>query len=229
MEKTMYYTIYKITHRLSGKIYIGSHKTNIIDDGYMGSGKIIVSAIKKYEIENFRKDILVFYDTYDFVLQKETEIVTEEFLQRPDVYNLRKGGIGGFDYINKNGLSSASSHGRIGGISTSIRLKNDSAFLISRGDKISSAMKTEHKTGVRNHTHFGNADWSARATLLAKTPDAIIKRKETMSKIQHQQGAKNSQFGKYWISNDTENKKIKKEELEKYVSEGWRRGRIMRD
>ena len=92
-----YYYTYQITNLLDKKIYIGTHKTKNLDDGYMGSGKILNRAIDKYGIENFKKDILEYFDTAE-------EIVDEEFLLREDVYNIRRGGFGGFDYINKSGI-----------------------------------------------------------------------------------------------------------------------------
>lgn len=55
-----YYGIYKITNFANGKMYIGQHTTSNIDDGYMGSGKIIRLALKKYGKENFRKEWLMF-------------------------------------------------------------------------------------------------------------------------------------------------------------------------
>ena len=102
----MYNYIYKITNLLDQKIYVGVHKTETLDDGYMGSGSVIKRAIKKYGMENFRKDILEFFDSYEQALNREAEIVTDEFLLREDVYNIRRGGQGGWDYINKNSLNS---------------------------------------------------------------------------------------------------------------------------
>ena len=100
-----YYYLYQITNLVNNKIYVGVHKTSKLDDRYMGSGKIISRAIEKHGIENFRKDILEFFDTAAEMFAKEKEVVTTEFLLREDVYNLRRGGTGGFDYINTNQLS----------------------------------------------------------------------------------------------------------------------------
>ncbi len=41
----MYYVIYKTTNLVNGKFYIGKHQTNDLNDGYIGSGKILRLAI----------------------------------------------------------------------------------------------------------------------------------------------------------------------------------------
>ena len=44
-----------------------------------------------------------------------------------------------------------------------------------------------------------------------------------------QKGENNSQFGTCWITKDGENKKIKKEELETFINQGWNKGRKLKN
>lgn len=61
-------------------------------------------------------------------------------------------------------------------------------------------------------------------------PETIEKAKQTYKEHKHQQGEKNSQFGTCWVykldeNNKPINIKIKKEEIDNYIKEGWIKGR----
>lgn len=88
----MFHIVYKITNNMNGKFYIGIHSTANINDGYMGSGKIIKRAIKQHGIDNFKKEILFIFDTRDEALLKEQELVTEDLVTNDNCYNLVLGG-----------------------------------------------------------------------------------------------------------------------------------------
>ena len=103
----MHYTIYKITNKINNKIYIGKHQTTDLNDGYMGSGKRLKISIRKYGIENFEKEILFCFDNESDMNDKESELVTEEFVKEDSNYNLCVGGHGGFSYINNTGLNTS--------------------------------------------------------------------------------------------------------------------------
>ena len=85
--------IYKTTNNKNGKFYIGKQNTD--DKNYLGSGKALVAAVKKYGKENFTKEIL-----HKCGSKKETEIleasiVTKELVDKPNCYNMKLGGTGG--------------------------------------------------------------------------------------------------------------------------------------
>lgn len=89
-----HYLVYQITNSINQKIYIGIHSTENIEDGYMGSGTHIRRAIKKYGIENFKKEILFDFDNPEEMILKESQIVDRKFIARKDVYNIKLGGEG---------------------------------------------------------------------------------------------------------------------------------------
>lgn len=223
----MFYYLYEIRNNLNGKIYVGVHKTRDLNDGYMGSGKVINAAIKKHGIENFTKVILETFENAKAMYARETEIVTDEFLARDDVYNLRRGGHGGFDYINKNGLdykgfSSKSEHNRF--ISP---MKTDYGEELRKKAVI--AAHTPQAKQKRRETRISNVDrLKERMRLMqeaALSDESRKKRKETMSRNRHQQGERNSQFGKMWITNDVINRKVNQDSS---IPPGWRKGRIIK-
>ena len=91
-EKKKFYIVYQITNKLNDNIYIGVHMTYNINDKYFGSGSNIRKAIKEFGKENFQKIILYNFDSKEEMLEKERELVNEEFVKRGDTYNLHLGG-----------------------------------------------------------------------------------------------------------------------------------------
>ena len=215
----MYYTIYKITNQINGKFYIGSHKTKDLNDDYMGSGKYLLVAQEKYGIKNFKKEILFVFDTAEEMFAKEAEIVNEDFLATENTYNLKKGGFGGFDYINDKSKFDNPSHSHLHcttispyGTKKHVEMgKNEGWF--SKGGKVSKAKLV----GIHDPTKKGS--------FKGKTHTIDTKKKIGANSSYHQQGEKNSQYGTLWITDGKLNKKIKSTDI---IPEGWIKGRNLR-
>lgn len=215
----MFYYLYQIKNNLDGKIYVGVHQTNNLNDGYMGSGKVIRSAIHKHGVENFTKVILEYFENTETMYAKEAKIVNLDFLKRSDVYNLCCGGSGGWEYLNKDSNLQRSKGAR--GNAKMKFLRKTNKEWSNKNSMIHS--KAQLKTYIEGRGVAGCfGEFQSEMVKRAAQPKAIEKRKETFKSIGHQQGEKNSSFGSMWITNEIENKKIKKTNS---IPEGWRKGR----
>jgi hypothetical protein len=216
----MYYTIYKITNKINNKFYIGKHKTKKLDDGYMGSGKLIKAAIKKHGKENFEKEILGFFNT-----EKEMDEAEKIYVVLSESsYNLCPGGEGGWGYVNENKLSP---------------IMNPETKVYQNGRKATDLI-LESKYGENWRSVLSNIANSKLKAILEKDPlylsskigslnhffgknhTSHTKQKMSLSHKHKHNGEKNSQFGTIWITDGTNNKKIK---LDEPMPDNWYRGR----
>lgn len=211
----MFYTIYKITNTINDKIYIGKHQTENLNDTYMGSGVHLRRAIRKYGINNFKKEVLFQFDDESEMNKKEAELVTEEFCLREDTYNLCPGGHGGFGYINR---------------SPDIRKRAGTNAIAKQREFLMEKYGVDHLSKTesgRNAISIRNRVLHLESVLRPPTFTGKCHSDET--KIKMSNSAKhrksNSQTGTMWITNGQENKKIKKDI--DIIPEGWYKGRSM--
>lgn len=89
------YFIYSTTNLITGKKYIGFHSTNNINDHYLGSGKALLDSFKKYNRDNFQREILEFINKEDNHLEYEEKYIKKYNTLVPNGYNISpKGGLG---------------------------------------------------------------------------------------------------------------------------------------
>lgn len=100
--KRKYHYFYKITNNINGHFYYGVHNTDNLDDGYMGSGKRLHFAYKKYGMENFTKEILKFFNSSAEAFEYEAKVVNETLAEDPNCYNISVGGNGNIGFITFN-------------------------------------------------------------------------------------------------------------------------------
>jgi hypothetical protein len=61
--------IYKVVNKVNEKIYIGQDMYN--NSKYLGSGKLLRKAIRKYGKQNFIKEVIDFAETKETLNEKE--------------------------------------------------------------------------------------------------------------------------------------------------------------
>lgn len=94
----MYGYIYLTINKINRKTYVGQKsfkgKKAWDKDGYLGSGLLIVKAIKKYGKENFEKFLIQFCNTKEELDKQETFWIAEYRKRNMTQYNIACGGHG---------------------------------------------------------------------------------------------------------------------------------------
>lgn len=140
-----YYTVYRTQNIVNGKYYFGVHKTKNPYDGYLGSGKVLKRAIAKFGEQSFIKNVCFVFDNAEEAFAKEFELI-EIYRSDPLCYNLRQGGSGGFDYINREGISGCVEGGRVAQKVLRERLKHDHDLVAKMNSAIAKGRKKWNAT-----------------------------------------------------------------------------------
>ncbi|WP_407304103.1 GIY-YIG nuclease family protein [Acinetobacter sp.] len=204
-DKRKFHYIYKIT-RDDGRFYIGMHSTDNLDDGYFGSGKLITRSIKKHGVERHSKEILEFVESRESLKIRERELVCEQTIADKFCMNLQLGGFGGLTTP-----------------------EHAAKFHKAGYDAMNSSLTAEKRSEVGKKAFAKRRE---RGTAPTSMPSACIeaarhseKRKVTFAERGHAQGERNSQFGTCWVTDGVKPVKIKKEQLDEYLTKGFVRGR----
>jgi hypothetical protein len=198
----MYYIIYQTTNLINEKFYVGIHKTDDLKDEYLGSGKLIVQAIKKYGKENFKKEILWLCDNYQELKDFEKEIVNSNFLKQNGnkCYNLLVGGQGTTIFAGD-------------------RNSQYGTYWITKGTE----NKKIKKELLNSYLQLG---WiKGRYGIINKTPVKKVKEKISKSLIKYFNKNEHHNKNKIRVHKDNKEKLIQKVELNKYKQNGWIEGR----
>jgi hypothetical protein len=187
------------------------------------AGKVIQRAIMKHGAENFEKVILEHFENQDVMYAKEAEVVDDEFLAREDTYNLRRGGFGGFEYIQKNRLNGFNDIQ----VAKSARKKLNEQLIVRYGSlsnvsRIGGCSTKEKQVGIYDPSK--RQEYMRIGREAALSDNAKEKRKATMKAKDFAKGENNPNFGKQWIHNQETYKSIMiyKDDV---IPEGWSKGR----
>lgn len=212
----MYYYLYKITNITNNNIYIGVHSTTDLNDGYFGSGKRLMCAIKKYGKNIFKKEILEFFNSLEEMFDAERRIVNEEFVKRPDTYNIKEGGKGNTSNGSKLLWENAEYRQKVLERSFSKFWNNP-----------------EHKEKLREvqKTEKYREKLSVATKISANRPDKILRTSETSKErwkdesYRKNMSIKTGNFmkGTRYIHNISleQNKKVSSDELDTFLNKGW--------
>jgi hypothetical protein len=247
-SKKQFHIVYQTTNKINNMIYVGAHSTDMLTDGYLGSGHRLTLAIEKYGINSFERVILHTFNTPEEMFTKEAEIVNKDFLKRPDVYNIVEGGFGGY---NKGTTGLKHLHHSVSGkrcavhpntipnmlqegwaLGRNMSSTTDTIWIYKDAEKkmiyptdLSIYVKEGWQKGLPKspthgkvwiyHPKLNEYSLCEESELSIKLSTGWIKKKWAPVKK-----------GAAWVNNGIDNLRIPKNEIDSYISKGWKKGMI---
>lgn len=186
----MYGYIYLITNTVNGKVYVGQHKSEVFDESYWGSGKLLGRAYAKYPRDSqWSREILEWCKTQDELDEREKFWIVKKNSLVPNGYNLLVSG-----YPTRGQKGHQISSGKKGKVPF-----NNGARVIYRDPTDAEELLQEG---------FIRGD--------------LPRRKRTQAEIEK---LKSSLKGLVCVTDGESYRKVPEDEVEDYLSRGWRLGR----
>ena len=218
----MYGYIYETTNLINGKKYIGQHKSKNFDEKYIGSGKYLWNAIRKYGIENFECKIIEECDSREQLNEREIYWISfYNAVKSKNYYNITKGGkyYNPYEGLNKEDYERACKK-----LSESSKGKVN----INNGKIERRINPSELQEYLNNGFILGQLDshkmLGERNGMYNKTHSDEVKEKLVNCNL----GKNNPSYGKHWYTNGINEIYVREDEYELYYKDTYKKGRIKR-
>jgi hypothetical protein len=247
-SKRRYHIVYQTKNTANNMIYIGAHSTDLLEDGYLGSGHRLTLAVEKYGVRSFERIILHKFSTPEEMFKKEAEIVNKEFLKRSDVYNIVEGGFGGYNKgttglkhlyhpeskkrcaVHPNAVDKMLLEGWVIGRNIS---STTNTVWIHKGNEKKMILPSELNLYINDGWIKGlpksftqGKVWIYHSNL---NEYSLCELSELPTKVANgwiKQKWAPVKKGVTWVNNGTANLRIDKSELNTYISTGWTKGML---
>lgn len=192
---------YRVDNLVNGRYYIGKRSCSgdPEDDPYLGSGKNIRRAVKRYGPENFRKTVLAEFDTEEEAYLCEAELVTRDTLLDPMCYNICLGGIGG----------------------------QQGTVYLHRGEEMTRVLPELVDKFLEDGWQVGWSDSMREAHMHREVSEETRRKISELHRKMHESRA-GFTSGKVKVSNEQlgQSLYVPEKDLPKYLEQGWKRGHL---
>lgn len=231
-EKFRYKYCYKITctsGSLKDHFYFGQHQTNNLDDGYKGRGRILTDYYKKYP-NDYIMEIISFCDTVDELDKLEYDLI-HPYLNDDMCLNLIDGG-----HVNRMSdklKQKISERTKEAMNNDEIRAKCANGGKTNKGKKKPDGFgqKLSEYYSIHGGNCLGKKLWPNGRSMsdttkknMSESAKKAWKQKTDEERERHSLTQTAKMIGRRVMNNGEKNKFIKSEDIDKYLSEGWKFG-----